>query len=251
MRKIRIERFLSFVFIALMGLYVQAAPLDEVFRSFHTIMGVTNVSVDTYMFALPRNMSLWRKCNLSVEEIARDFFLKEWFFSLVSATVPDNVDRDATNCWLSAKNDVIDAISHDRRIKEDTNCWFAVAREMGNVRAGFKTEHDWEVLLGIDGCEREILPYGVVLISITNSLEESRVLSRKVRMMKEDQNRLDSYTRRIANAFGDFTQSQTFRNLSPDEHNSISSNLVETGRLNPYEIDYYGLTNIVQDAGSD
>ena len=236
--------------IALTGLLIGAQPLcaaalDEVFRSFHTVMGVTNISMEAYMRPLPGNVDLWWKCHLSVDENTYSQHIKDWYLSLVSATVPANADRDATNSWLYAKSDVICAVSGWSTIKEDTNCWFAIAREIGSVRAGFRTEHDWEVLMGHDGCERETLPDGVVVISITNSLSEYMATRRKVRQMQSDQTTLEHYTDMISTAFDRFNCSQTFRNLSPQEHNSIVSNIVETAKFTPYEANCFGLTNIV------
>ena len=228
-----------------------AASLDEVFRSFHTVMGVTNISVEAYMRPLPGNVDLWRECCLSADKNIFSLHIKDWYLSMVSATVPANVDRDTTNSWLYAKIDVIDAVSGWSTIKEDTNCWFAIAKEVGAVRAGFRTEHDWEVLMGHDGCERETLPDGVVVISITNSLSEYMATRRKVRQMQSDQARLEHYTDRISTAFDYFKRSHRFRNLSPQEHNSIVSNIVETARFTPREASRYGLTNIVVNTSSD
>ena len=230
---------------------IDAASLDEVFRSFHTVMGVTNISVEAYMRPLPGNVDLWRECCLSADKNIFSLHIKDWYLSMVSATVPANVDRDTTNSWLYAKIDVIDAVSGWSTIKEDTNCWFAIAKEVGAVRAGFRTKHDWEVLMGHDGCERETLPCGVVVIYTTNTVSESQAIWQKVRLMQSDQDRLEFYTDRIATAFDDFTESQTFRNLSPQEHNSIVSNIVETARFTPYEANCFGLTNIVVNTSSD
>ena len=246
----------SKVVIALTGLLLGtqplcAASLDDVFRSFHTVMGVTNVSVEAYMRPLPESVDLWWECHLAVDESIYSQHIKDWYLSLVSATVPANADRDGTNSWLYAKSDVIYAVSGWSTIKEDTNCWFSIAREIGNVRAGFRTEQDWELLMGHDGCERETLPSGVVVISITNSLSEYMATRRKVRLMQSDQARLEHYTDRIAIAFDRFKRSQIFNNLSPQEHNSIASNIVETARFTPYEANCFGLTNIVVNTGGD
>jgi len=244
------------IMIALTGLVLGvrplvAAPLDDVFRSFHTVMGVTNVSVETYMQSLPGSVDLWWESHLLVDDAIYDQHIKDWYLSLVSATVPANADRDATNSWLYAKSDVIRAVSGWNTIKEDTNCWFAVAREVGNVRAGFRTEHDWEVLLGLDGCERETLPCGVVVIYTTNTVSESEARWQKVRLMRSDQIGLEHYTDWVSTAFDDFKRSQTFKSFSPQEHNCIASNIVETARFTPFEARCFGLTNIVVNAGSD
>ena len=105
--------------------------------------------------------------------------------------------------------------------------------------------------MGHDGCERETLPDGVVVISITNSLSEYMATRRKVRQMQSDQARLEHYTDRISTAFDYFKRSHRFRNLSPQEHNSIVSNIVETARFTPREASRYGLTNIVVNTSSD
>ena len=242
--------------IALTGLLLGAQPLcaaslDDVFRSFHTVMGVTNVSVEAYMRPLPASVDLWRECCLSADKNIFNQHIKDWYLSLVSATVPANADRDGTNSWLYAKIDVIYTVSGWSTIKEDTNCWFAIAREIGNVRAGFRTEQDWELLMGHDKYERETLPSGIVVISITNSLSEYMATRSKVRLMQSDQARQEFYTDRIATAFDDFKRSQTFKNLSLQEHNSIVSNIVETARFTPYEANCFGLTNIVVNTGGD
>lgn len=244
------------VSVALMGLLLGmrplcAASLDEVFRSFHTVMGVTNISMEAYMRSLPESVDLWRECCLSADKNIFSQHINDWYLSLVSATVPANADRDATNSWLYAKIDVIYAVSGWSTIKEDTNCWFAIAREIGAVRAGFRTEHDWEVLMGHDGCERETLPGGVVVIYTTNTVSESQAIWQKVRLMRSDQTALNNYTRRMSTAFDDFKHSQTFRNLSPQDHNCIVSNIVETARFTPREASRYGLTNVVVNTSSD
>lgn len=230
---------------------LDAASLDEVFRSFHTVMGVTNVSLEAYMRPLPGNMDVWRESYLAIDDDVCNQHINNWYLSFVSATVPANADRDGTNSWLYAKSDVIYAVSSESTIKEDTNCWFAIAKEVGAVRAGFRTEHDWEVLMGHDGCERETLPCGVVVIYTTNTVSESEAIWQKVRLMRSDQTTLEHYTDRISTAFDDFKRSQRFRNLSPQEHNSIVSNIVETARFTPREASRYGLTNVVVNTSSD
>ena len=251
MKTIQIKNILLISGLLLYTKPCRAETLDEVFRSFHTIMGITNMSVDAYMSALPGNIDVWWECHSAADENVYSQNIRDWFLSLVPATVPSNADRDATNRWLYAKCDVIDAVSGGDTVAEDTNCWFAIAREVGNVRAGFRTEHDWEVLLGHDGCEREILPCGTVVISITNSLSEYVSTRRNVRQMQSDQTTLAHYADLISTAFDHFTESQTFKNLSPQEHNAIASNIVEIGRFDLLEISRYGLTNIVENTGGD
>jgi len=203
------------------------------------------------MRPLPESVDLWRECCLLADKNIFSQHINDWYLSLVSATVPANADRDATNSWLNAKIDVIYAVSGWSTIKEDTNCWFAIAREIGAVRAEFRTEHDWEVLMGHDGCERETLPGGVVVIYTTNTVSESQAIWQKVRLMRSDQTALNNYTRRMSTAFDDFKHSQTFRNLSAQEHNFIASNIVEAARFTPREASRYGLTNVVVNTSSD
>ena len=251
MKTIQIKNVLLLTSLLLCTKHCNAETLDEVFRSFHTIMQVTNVSVDACMSALPGNIDVWWNCYLSTDDNIYNQHVKDWYLSLVSATVPDNADRDGTNSWLYVKRRAIYAISGENTIKEDTNCWFAIAREVGNVRAGFRTEHDWEVLMGYEGCEREALPCGVVVIYTTNTVSQSQAIWQNVRQMQSDQTTLEHYTDLISTAFDHFTESQTFKNLSPQEHNAIASNIVEIGRFDSIEIDRYGLTNIVETAGGD
>ena len=251
MRTVQIKIVLLFSILLLWTEHGSAETLDEVFRSFHTIMGITNMSVDAYMSALPGNIDVWWECHSAADENIYNQHIRDWYLSLVPAVVPPNTDRDGTNRWLFAKSDVIGAVSSGDTVAEDTNCWFAIAREMGNVRAGFKTEHDWEVLMGHDGCEREILPCGVVVLYTTNTVAQRETIWQNVRAMKSHQAKLDLYADMISTAFDDFRRSQTFRNLTPQEHNAIASNIVEIGRFDSIEIDRYGLTNIVETAGGD
>ena len=105
--------------------------------------------------------------------------------------------------------------------------------------------------MGHDGCERETLPCGVVVIYTTNTVSESEAIWQNVRLMRSDQTTLEHYTDRISTAFDYFKRSHRFRNLSPQEHNSIVSNIVETARFTPREASRYGLTNIVVNTSSD
>ncbi len=251
MRTIQIRNILLLSCLMLCMKPCRAESLDEVFRSFHTIMGITNMSVDAYMSALPGNIDVWWECHSAADENIYSQHIRDWYLSLVPAVVPPNTDRDGTNKWLYAKRQVIYAVSGGDTVAEDTNCWFAIAREMGKVRSGFRTEHDWEVLMGHDGCEREMLPCGVVVIYTTNTVAQSEAIWRKVRQMQSDQTGLDHYAHAISTAFDDFRRSQTFKNLSPQEHNAIASNIVEIGRFDLLEISRYGLTNIVENTGGD
>ena len=172
------------------------------------------------------------------------------YLSLVSATAPGGVGREITNRWMCVKGDAVSDVSYDCAVRDDTNCWFAVAREIGRIRAGFRSKYDWEALVGIDSNSREITPDGVELVSTTNSWSEHMRLWSEVRIMQIDQTVLESLAYVMGRAFDSFKRSQTFKSLSAVEHNAIVSNLVETARMDAYEARALGLTNIVEQTSS-
>ena len=148
------------------------------------------------------------------------------------------------------KGDAVSFVSGNSAICDDTNCWFAVAREAGRIRAGFRTEHDWEVLEGIGQCEREVMPDGVVFLTVTNSTMDAHMERYDmVFKMKQDQSGKEYLARRMVRAFEDFRRSQTFKNLSLSERNAIVSNIVETARMSDLEVSAFGFTNIVEQTG--
>ena len=55
----------------------------------------------------------------------------------------------------------------------------------------------------------------------------------------------------MEDVFQQFTASQTFKNLSPAEHNAISSNIVELAKMMPRRAREYGLTNVVDAVSAD
>jgi len=223
-------------------------PLDDIFRTFQTQMGVTNMSQDAFLTSLIDDVYGWVNYYVAGRDGVLPQELNAWYLSLTAATVPDGIDREGTNRWLLIKGDAVGFVSANSAVRDDTNCWFAVAREVGRIRAGFRNEHDWEVLEGIDQCEREVMPGGVVLISITN-YNEYVVRSRIVSIMKNDQTRLENHAQDMVHAFEDFNRSQTFKNLSLPERNAIVSNLVETARMSELEMSALGFTNIVEQTG--
>ena len=237
--------------VALLALVPQTGatiPLDDVFRTFHTQMGVTNMSQDAFLESLVNDVYSWENYYVAGRDGVPPQELNAWYLSLVTATVPDGVNKDHTNRWQHIKSEAVSSVSANSAVREDTNCWFAVAREVGRIRAGFRNEHDWEVLEGIDQCEREVMPGGVVLISITN-YNEYVVRSRIVSTMKNDQTSLENRAQDMVHAFYRFNRSQTFKNLSLPERNAIVSNLVETARMSELEVSALGFTNIVEQTG--
>ena len=223
--------------------------LDDAFRTFHTQMCITNVSQDAFLNLLMRKAMVWEDYYLGGRTNSSDQTFNEWYLSVVSALVPDGICRDDTNMWTLVKGDVASFASGDSAVRDDTNCWFAVAQEVGRIRAGFRTEQDWEALERIGQCEREVMPDGVVLVSITNSISEYMAYRRKVFAMKEDQSRLERLAHNMVRAFKYFECSQTFKNLSLPERNAIVSNLVETARMSELEVSALGFTNIDEQTG--
>ena len=237
--------------VALLALVPQTGatiPLDDVFRTFQAQMGVTNVSQDVFLALLVDDVYSWENYYIAGRDGVPPQELNAWYLSLVTATVPDGVDREGTNDWQFIKGEAVSFVSANSAVRDDTNCWFAVAREAGRIRAGFRNEHDWEVLEGIDQCEREVMPGGVVLISITN-YNEYVARSRIVSVMRNDQVELDGAVNKMVRAFRNFERSQTFKNLSLPERNAIVSNLVETARMSELEVSALGFTNIVEQTG--
>ena len=239
--------------VALLTLVPQTGatiPLDDVFRTFHTQMGVTNVSQGAFLTLLASDADSWINYYVVGRDGVSPQELNSWYLSLVSAEVPAGDSRDDTNMWQYVKGDAVSFVSGNGAISGDTNCWFAVAREAGRIRAGFRTEHDWEVLEGIDQCEREVMPDGVVFLTVTNStMDEHMERYDMVFKMRQDQSGKEYLARRMVRAFEDFNRSQTFKNLSLPERNAIVSNLVETARMSELEVSALGFTNIVEQTG--
>jgi hypothetical protein len=225
-------------------------PIDDVFRTFYTQMGVTNISQDVFLGSLTNDATFWEDYYIAGRYGVSPQALNEWYLSLVSATAPDDVDREVTNRWMCVKGDAVGDVSYDIAVCDDTNCWFAVAREIGRIRAGFRTKYDWEELVGIDSNSREITPDGVELVSTTNLWSEHMRLWSEVRIMQIDQTAQKSLAYMMERAFDSFKRSQTFKNLSAVEHNAIVSNLVETARMDAYEARAHGFTNIVEQTSS-
>ena len=228
---------------------IGSIPLDDVFRTFYVQMGITNLSQEVFLGSLMHDATHWEDYYIAGRDGVSPELFNAWYLSLVSATVPDGISRDNTNMWLYIKGDAVGFVSNSDAVRDDTNCWFAVAREMGRIRAGFRTKYDWEALVGVDSNNREVMPGGVELLNITNSWSEFTRLSAVVRSMQQDQIVQDKLACMMGHAFDDFRRSQTFKNLPVAERNAIVSNIVEAARMDAFEAAARGLTNVVEQAG--
>ena len=74
-------------------------PLDDVFRTFQTLMGVTNVSRDAFLASLTGDVYSWVNHYVAGRDGVSPQELNSWYLSLVSAEVPADVCRDDTNMW--------------------------------------------------------------------------------------------------------------------------------------------------------
>ena len=223
-----------------------ASSLEDVFVSLYNEMNTTNVTQSAYMDAVLEDRFLWFNLYRTARANISDCTLSDWYANLVSATVPDNVESSGTNLWLGIKQYAIADMASDTAICNSTNCWFATAREHGAIRQGLRSDGDWEVLLGMDQCEREVRPDGVVIVSVPGLFGEQQLQRESmVRQMKVVQSWHEDVAMGMRRALGRFTTSESFAGLSQQEHNAIVSNLVETARLTQEEAASLGLTNRV------
>ena len=222
------------------------SSLEEVFISLYDEMNTTNASQSTFMDAVAQDRFLWFNLYRAARANISDCALSDWYTNLVSATVPDNVESSGTNLWLEIKQYAIADMASDTAICNSTNCWFATAREHGYIRDGLRSDGDWEVLLGMDQCERQVMPDGVVIVSVPGLFSDQQLQRESmVRQMKVEQSWHEDVATGMRRALRRFTTSESFAGLSQQEHNSIVSNLVEAARLTQEEASLLGLTNRV------
>ena len=223
------------------------SSLAEVFMSLYDEMNTTNTTQAAFMDAVAEDRFLWFNLYRTARANISDCVLSGWYTNLVSATVPDNVESSGTNLWLGIKQYAIADMASDTAICNSTNCWFATAREHGFIRDGLRSDGDWEALLGKDQCEREVMPDGVVIVSVPGLFSDQQLQRESmVRQMKNVQSWHEDVAMGMRRALRRFTKSESFAGLSQQEHNSIVSNLVEMARLTQEEAAALGLTNRIE-----
>ena len=247
MNKLKMIRAFSLLALARIGV---CSSLDDVFVSLYAEMNTTNTTQSAFMNAVAEGRFSWYGLYRAERGNMSDAALSNWFTNLVTAVVPANLDSSGTNHWLVTKQYAIADMATDTAIRNSSNCWFATAREHGLIRDGLRSESDWEVLLGVDKCEREVMPDGVVIVSVPGLFcDQQSQRESMVRQMKIEQSWNEDVATGMRRALEIFVRSESFSGLSQEQHNSIVSNLVETARLTSAEAAALGLTNKVLNCG--
>ena len=224
-----------------------ASSLEEAFVSLYNEMKATNATQSAFMDAVLVDRFRWFNLYRATRNNISDDALSEWYANLAAARVPDNVEASGTNLWLKVKQYAIADMSFDTAVCNSTSCWFAIAREHGVIRSGLRSASDWEALLGIDQSEREVMPDGVVIVSVPGLFgDQHRQRESMVRQMKEVQFWNEELATGMRCALKNFAKSACFTSLSQPERNSIVSNLVEAAHLTQEESASLGLTNMVE-----
>ena len=226
------------------------SSLEDVFVSLYAEMNTTNTTQAAFMSAVNEGRFCWYDLYRAERGNISDAALSNWFTNLVTAVVPGNVDSSGTNRWLVTKQNAISDMAADTAIRNSSNCWFVTAREHGQIRVDLKSESDWDVLLGIDKCEKEVMPDGVVIVSVPGLFgDQQSQREAMVRQMKMEQSWNEDVAAGMRRALEIFAKSDSFSGLPQGQRNSIVSNLVETARLTTAEASALGLTNILQSVG--
>ena len=224
--------------------------IEQVFVSMYNEMNMTNITQSTFLNDVLRDSFCRQEYYREGRENIPDAFFEDWYVNLVSSVMPTTVDRQGTNKWLCVKEGNLCRFSWNAVVGNSTNCWMAAAREHGRIVAGRRTKHDWDVLQGVDQCEREFMADGTEIVYVPDLFSpEEQQRSAMVRKMKQEESWYEHVASHIKSAFFHFTDSQTFKSLPPAERNAIVSNLVETARFTPDEAARLGLTNVVEQVG--
>ncbi len=248
MNNLRIIIAFSLLALARIGV---CSSLEDVFVSLYAEMNTTNTTQSAFMNAVAEGRFRWYDLYRAERSNMSDAALSNWFTNLVTAVVPGNLDSSGTNRWLVTKQYAIADMATDAAIRNSSNCWFVTAREHGLIRDGLKSERDWDVLLGVDKCEKEVMPDGVVIVSVPGLFgDQQSQREAMVRQMKMEQSWNEDVAAGMRRALEIFAKSDSFFCLSQEQHNSIVSNLVETARLTPAEAATLGLTNVTQQASN-
>lgn len=222
--------------------------IDVVFHSLYEEMGGVNVSESAFMGSVLTNRFCWlNQYRLSGGSLS-DEAIAIWYTNLVHSTMPPMADFDATNRWLLVKSYAVSDMAFERAIRNSTNCWLAVANEHGRIRENVLSESDYNHLLGIDQCEKDILPDGVEIVSVPNLFSQERILlEESVRRMRQVQNRTEEVASSLRYAFKQFVRSETYQNMPVSELKVTVSNVIDIAKFTPLEIEQIGIMNYLND----
>ena len=252
--KISIRKKTGFVLtlLACCVVGVHAKDVPECLRDLHSLSGVTNYNAETYLENIQQNWTTWVWHRSHATMTIDNDELRDWYIELANAFAPDNTNEDTEGLWRTVKSEILNAFSRIGNIANDTNCWLAVARNIGEVRSCLHTQEYWDEFEGIDPALTIIDPAtGVKFCCNTNKPEVASRLSEIAFREQRWEYILGAHADNMEDVFQKFTASQTFKNLSPAEHNAISSNIVELAKMKPCNAKEYGLTNVVNAVSTD
>ena len=231
---------------------VHAKDVPECLRDLHALYGSTYCTAEAYIDAIEQTLDNWVGFNSGSTRNPTDEELRNWYISIAEAFAPENDNPDMAGVWRGAKEEAIRMFAWRGHIANDTNCWLAVARNIGEVRSCLHTQEYWDEFEGIDPALTIIDPAtGVKFCCNTNKPEVASRLSEIAFREQRWEHNLSAHASHMEDVFQQFTASQTFKNLSPAEHNAISSNIVELAKMNPRRAREYGLTNVVDAVSAD